>query len=117
MHELPDDYQPLPWDVLLLDAQAELPKIGTAIVLAATALEVFIAGILDQLAKEKAVPEELWSWISEREDYHQQPTLVEQYNDLLHFFTGHSLRVLAAPQGGAEQVANPSPPTTLAPCG
>ncbi len=49
IYALPPDYNPQPWDVLLLDAQAELPNVGTAIVLAATALEVFIAGILDQL--------------------------------------------------------------------
>jgi hypothetical protein len=92
IYDLDPDYHPSPWDVLLLDATAELPNIGTSIVLAATALEVFIAGILDQLATEQALPDALWSWITEREDFRQQPTLTEQYDDLLQFFTGHSLK-------------------------
>jgi len=49
MHALPPNFQAPPWESLLLDARAELPDIGPAIVLAATALEVFSAHILDQL--------------------------------------------------------------------
>jgi hypothetical protein len=85
-------YEPPPWDALLLDAQAELPAVGTAIVLAATALEVFIAVILDQLALEHSLPSEVWSWINKREDYRQQPSVQEQYDVLLKVFTGHSLK-------------------------
>jgi hypothetical protein len=92
VHELTPAYQPPPWDALLLDAQGELPKIGTAIVLAATALEVFIARILDQLAVDHILPKELCAWINDRSDYRQEPTLVEQYDTLLKFFTAHSLK-------------------------
>jgi hypothetical protein len=92
VYELPPEYEPLLWDVLLLDAQGELPRIGTAIVLAATALEVFVARILDQLAAEHAIPKEFWALINDRADYRQEPTLVEQYDTLLKFFTTHSLK-------------------------
>jgi hypothetical protein len=92
MHDLPPEYEPPPWDALLLDAQGELPKIGTAIVLAATALEVFIARVLDQLATERALPKELWTWINGRDDHRQEPTVAEQYHTLLKFFTTHSLK-------------------------
>jgi len=41
----------LPWHDLLLDAEEALPGVGTAVVLAFTALEVFIADTLDELAR------------------------------------------------------------------
>src|SRR5216684_3430910 len=91
-HELDEKYEPPPWDVLLLDAYAELPKVGTSVVLAATALETFIAVILDQLASEHSLPNDLWMWINKREDYRQEPTVQEQYDVLLKFFTTHSLK-------------------------
>jgi hypothetical protein len=50
VHGLESDYSPPPWESLLLDADADLPSIGPSIVLAATALEVFISKILDQMA-------------------------------------------------------------------
>ena len=61
MHELPVNYEPLPWEVPILDATGELPDVGTAIVLGATALEVFIGRILQPLATARGVPEMLWS--------------------------------------------------------
>src|SRR5205814_156284 len=45
---LPADYAPPVWDVLLLDAQSLLPAVGPAIVLAYSALEVFISEALDR---------------------------------------------------------------------
>lgn len=92
IHDLDSDFEPEPWDTLLLDAQDELPSVGTSIVLAATALEVFISRLLDRLAQEPAVPSKLWSWINNRTDYRQEPTVYEQYDALLQFFTGHSLK-------------------------
>jgi hypothetical protein len=89
---LPPDYEPPPWEELLLEAQFELPRVGPAVVLAATALEVFIAQILDHLAKVKPTPLELWSWINNRGDYLREPTVEEQYDVLLKFFTGRSLK-------------------------
>src|SRR5881628_641964 len=92
MHSLPVDYEPPPWDGLLLDASVELPSVGPALVLAATALEVFISYMLDKLAMLKSIPADLWTWINERDDRRQEPTIEEQYDSLLRFFSGHSLK-------------------------
>ena len=89
---LPPDYEPPPWEGLLLDATVEMPSIGPALVLAATALEVFISRVLDRLAPNKVVPPELWHWINERGNWLKEPTLEEQYDALLKFLTGHSLK-------------------------
>src|SRR5262249_862006 len=77
-------------------AQHDLPRIGPAVVLAATALEVFIARKLDELASLKSLSQELWSWINDRGSYLREPTVEEQYEVLLRFFTGHSLKSEAA---------------------
>lgn len=95
VHDLPPDYEPPPWDELLLDAQSDLPRVGPAVVLAATALEVFIARILDGLAELQPMPPELWTWINQRGDCLREPTVEEQYDALLKFFTGHSLKTEA----------------------
>jgi len=92
VHILKPDYEPRPWESLLLDASAELPNIGPAVVLAASALEVFISQVLDQLAVIKNTPLELWQWINQRNFWLQEPTVEEQYDVLLKFFTEHSLK-------------------------
>jgi hypothetical protein len=92
IHALPVDYEPPPWEGLLLDASAELPSVGPALVLAASSLEVFIAHILDKLATLRTVPNDLWTWINQRGDWLREPTNEEQYDSLLRFFTGHSLK-------------------------
>ena len=89
VYTLPVDYEPPPWESLLLDAFVELPSVGPALVLAATSLEVFISYILDKLAGLKGVPADLWMWINQRQ---REPTTEEQYDSLLRFFTGHSLK-------------------------
>jgi hypothetical protein len=89
---LPPDYEPPPWESLLLDATVEMPSIGPALVLAATALEVFISRVLDRLAPTKVVPPELWHWINERGNRLKEPSLEEQYDVLMKFLTGHSLK-------------------------
>lgn len=90
--ELDPVYEPPAWETLLLDARSELPKIGPAIVLAATALEVFISKILDELVALKNVPPDLWRWINERKDPDCLPKVGEQFDDLLRYVTGHSLK-------------------------
>jgi hypothetical protein len=96
VHELAPDYEPPPWEELLLDAQSDLPRVGPAVVLASTALEVFISHALDGLAARSPVPAALWSWINQRGgDYLREPTVEEQYDGLLMFFTGHSLKTEA----------------------
>ena len=44
------------------------------------------------LAQAGAVPTPLWAWISKRGDYLREPTVEEQYDALLKFFMGHSLK-------------------------
>jgi hypothetical protein len=94
VHSVPPDFDPPPWEELLIDAQADLPRIGPAVVLAATALEVFISHTLDNLARTSTVPAPLWAWINKRGrgNYLREPTVEEQYDTLLKFFTGHSLK-------------------------
>jgi hypothetical protein len=89
---LPPDYEPPPWESLLLDATVEMPSIGPALVLAATALEVFISRVLDRVAPTKVIPPELWHWINERGNRLKEPNLEEQYDALMKFLTGHSLK-------------------------
>lgn len=89
---LPPDYEPPPWEGLLLDATIEMPSIGPALVLTATALEVFISHILDRLAPTKVIPPELWEWINKRGNRLKEPTLDEQYDTIIKLFTGHSLK-------------------------
>lgn len=93
IHSLPSDYVPPKWDSLYLDALAELPDIGPAIVLAETSLEVFIAYLLDMLAKKTTIPTKLWHWINNRSDWLKDPSTAEQYDDLLQILLGISLKV------------------------
>ena len=96
IHTLAPDWQPPRWHDLLLDAQGALPRVGTAVVLAATALEVFIADTLDALAARGGVHPSLWEWINKRKDIDKNPAVEEQYDVLLKFFVGHSLKEDAA---------------------
>jgi hypothetical protein len=82
------DFTSQHWMNLLLDAYDELPDIGSAVVLAFTALEIFISDILNQLASKNVSPD-LWLWINSRQ---KEPKTVEQYDTLLKIFTGHSLK-------------------------
>lgn len=92
VNSLPSDFQPPVWDGLRLDALAALPRVGTAIVLAATALEVFIQSTLDRLADGSSVPHDLWKWIHNRAYTNQEPGAADQFDVLLHVLTGHSLK-------------------------
>jgi hypothetical protein len=91
VHSLPQDYQTEAWEELLLEAQFELPRIGPAIVLAATALEVLISQSLDALATASDSAA-LWRWLNGRKDVLKRPTVEEQFDALLRLFTGHSLK-------------------------
>jgi hypothetical protein len=42
------------------------------------------------------VPQDLWNWINDRGNYLREPTVEEQYDALLRFLTGHSLKSEAA---------------------
>lgn len=84
---------PPSWQMLILDAEAILPEIGPAVVLAATALETLIAVVLDRLAtSSNAISAPVWEWINDRGDYRKEPSFKEQYDVLLKAFTGKSLK-------------------------
>ncbi|MBU4448030.1 MAG: hypothetical protein KKD99_05540 [Proteobacteria bacterium] len=89
IHQLPYDYAPPEWDGLLLDAYTLLPEVGPAIVLAMTALEVFISQILDALVENSTIPNELWKWINKRE---WRPNVEDRFDILLYVLTGVSLK-------------------------
>ena len=90
--ELPPDYIPPQWDTLLLDANETLPEIGPSVVLAETALEVFISHILNELSKNSSIPKDLWDWINDRNGRLNEPTNKEQFDILLKTLLGVSLK-------------------------
>jgi len=77
---------------LMLDADAALPDIGTAITLASTALETLIEVHLRRLATPKCAPPELWEWITNRDFHLKEPSLMEQFDTLLKIFSGKTLK-------------------------
>jgi hypothetical protein len=77
---------------LMLDADAALPDIGTAITLASTALETLIESHLRRLATAKCAPPELWTWITNRDFHLKEPSTAEQFDTLLKMFSGKSLK-------------------------
>src|SRR5208337_836393 len=90
--KLPSDFYSQNWSDLLLDGLDELPEIGPSIILTFTALEVFIAKTLNQLATKDKISLELWTWINKRPDLTQNPSVEEQYDILLKVLTGYSLK-------------------------
>ena len=92
VHSLPPDFVAPEWRTILTDAKGALPHVGTAIVLTATALEVFISRILDALQPGSDLPAKTWSWINDRSNRQNNPTIEEQYSDLLEMLCGHSLK-------------------------
>ena len=92
IHKLPENYEPQPWESLLLEATAPGLAVGNAVVLAATALEVFISYVLDGLQKRSETPKEIWDWVNNRSDWRKEPSVEEQFDVLLKIFSGHSLK-------------------------
>jgi hypothetical protein len=90
--EMPTDFQSPVADELLLDATASLPHIGTALVLAFTALEVRIDSALNELASLHGIRPELWGWVNDRGDYRKEPSIGERYDLLLKAITGRTLK-------------------------
>jgi hypothetical protein len=90
---LPTDFTPHVWDMLLLDAHAQLPDVNTSIVLANAALESFINISLDILAEDSTVAPESWKWLTSRgDDWRKQPSAKEKYDQVLFLLTGRSLK-------------------------
>ena len=79
-------------ELLFLDAKAQFPEIGPSIVLAATALEVFISYVLNSIVVKSKIPLELWNWISDRDFWLKQPSEEEKYSILLKILLGISLK-------------------------
>jgi hypothetical protein len=87
---LPTDFDVPAWHEILVDAQACLPHVGSAVVLAATALELFITEVLNRMAKNSNVAPPLWNWIIGRKA--NEPFVDEQFDTLLTVLCGHSLK-------------------------
>ncbi len=92
LHALPTDYRVPPWEPLLLDAALRGIPTGSAVVLAATALEVFAGTILERLAARSTVPGEFWNWVNNRPDRRTEPSVEEQFDTLIRILCGHSLK-------------------------
>jgi hypothetical protein len=92
VHSLPPNFSPPEWRTLLTDAAGALPHVGTAIVLTATSLEVFIAELLNQLQARSSLLDSAWSWVNDRSNRQNNPTVEEQYSLLLSIFCGKSLK-------------------------
>jgi len=60
--------------------------------MAYAALETFIEWALDILQEERQLPDKLWTWIKERDHWTKEPSVSEQYGDLLFALTGRSLK-------------------------
>jgi hypothetical protein len=87
------DFTPQVWDMLLLDAHAQLPDVNTSIVLANAALESFITISLNILAEDASVAPESWEWLTTRgDDWRKQPSAKEKYDQVLFLITGRSLK-------------------------
>jgi hypothetical protein len=86
------EYRPRPWEALLYDAEAHLPDVVPALVLAAAALEVLIGHALSVLAPTKEQAKLLWHFINNRGDYRKEPSVVEQFDVLLNALSGRSLK-------------------------
>lgn len=84
--------EPYVWDQLLLDAQAQLPDIGAAIVMAYSSLETFIQWALQILNDKQPLPGGLWDWINERDHWSKEPSVTEKFDALLRVFSEQSLK-------------------------
>jgi hypothetical protein len=90
IYGLPGDFKSPEWRNLLTDAHGAMPHIGSAITLAATALEVFAAQTLNALQRSSNIPDEIWIWLNSRKP--NDPNVEEQLSTLLKILTGKSLK-------------------------
>jgi hypothetical protein len=88
MKALPHDFEPFPWESLLVDAEAHLPHVGISVVLAYAALEVLIGRVLNRLARVTIKPESLWDWIDDRGNFIKEPSMAEKFGPLLKIIAG-----------------------------
>jgi hypothetical protein len=109
LKDLPHDFRPALWDIVLLDAFGLLENVGlrtdiigmradlgAALVLAHTAVEMRIDDALPRLVPSSPLSDELWDWISVRgRDLDRQPTVEEKLDILLKTLGGSSLKTNA----------------------
>lgn len=91
LHSLNPYYDPPVWNTLLLDAKSLLPEIGPAIVLAFTALEVFISRTLDQIVAPNTQHGALWAWVNGRGSL-KDPSIEEKYDFLSRHIIGNTIK-------------------------
>jgi hypothetical protein len=89
---LPADFAPPIWDTLLLDADALWPDVDASIALANAALEVFSKWLLDEVAACNSLPQGLWEWINNRDQWLQEPSVDDRFGSLLKALAGRSLK-------------------------
>ncbi len=89
---LPPEYEPPIWAKLLLDADAAMPDIGAAVVLAATAIETIAKRVSDAVADDSNLPPGLWDWINNRGNYLKEPSVEERLDTILKILTGSTLK-------------------------
>lgn len=106
VNDLTPAFRTPPWASLLVDATGAMPHIGTSVVLAATALEVFIYETLGRLAEKSDLSPDLWAWISDKKDVTKAATVEEQYDILLKVLCGHSLKEEKALWDGFKHLKN-----------
>ena len=88
-----DSREPYVWDQLLLDSRSLWPDIGSAIVTAYAALETFIAWALEILQSEHhRFPDDAWKWIMKRDHWAKEPSVEEQFDNLLSTLATKSLK-------------------------
>jgi len=80
------------WNKLLLDANAVLPGIGPAIILAFTSLEAFISNILDLAAINKQIDVGLWDWFYAKAKFNKKPSIEDQYGFLCQYLLGETIK-------------------------
>lgn len=92
---LPQNFEIPLWKTLLLDAGKILSDSGPAIVLAYSALEVFINEILNLMAANSKLSPQFWTWLKQdgpKGDYRKAPSTSDKFDMLLKELSGTSLK-------------------------
>lgn len=92
IYTIEDGWEQPVWDDILLDGFNALPRVGSALVLGATAVEVFAGDVLDRLAARGDIPVDIWTWLNDRKNHFKDPSTEEQLDKFLKHFIGHSLK-------------------------
>jgi hypothetical protein len=80
------------WDQLMLDAIAVMPDRGAAIALMNVALETFAIWMNNILANHPSGEHSLYTYVNNREQWMQQPSVSDRFDGLLRALSGKSLK-------------------------